>query len=151
MSSLEDRLRTIVREAPSLNTVLKVARALALPDWMIFSGAVYQPVWNSLTGRSPEHGLSEPKTAVSFKTSSNTPGKLSLGAQTPDMLVYATAEGLTGTFALSQPDVSAFLLPLIESAAVAPAAPPAPGNPAPIPTPATPPAPALPPPPAPPK
>ena len=59
MSSLEDRLRTIVREAPSLNTVLKVARALALPDWMIFSGAVYQPVWNSLTGRSPEHGLSD--------------------------------------------------------------------------------------------
>jgi hypothetical protein len=24
-----------------------------MPDWMIFSGAVYQPVWNHLTGRDP--------------------------------------------------------------------------------------------------
>lgn len=40
-------------------TVLKVARDLDLPDWLIFSGAVYQPVWNALTGRPPDHGLKD--------------------------------------------------------------------------------------------
>jgi len=39
--------------------VLATARDLALPDWMVFSGAVYQPVWNQLTGRAPDHGLSD--------------------------------------------------------------------------------------------
>lgn len=40
-------------------TVLETARALALPDWMVFSGAVYQPVLNHLTGRAPDHGLND--------------------------------------------------------------------------------------------
>jgi hypothetical protein len=31
-------------------------RDLALPDWMIFSGAVYQPALNHLTGRPPGYG-----------------------------------------------------------------------------------------------
>ena len=39
--------------------VLTAARDLELPDWMIFSGAVYQPVWNHLTGRPVEHGLND--------------------------------------------------------------------------------------------
>ncbi|HWE99503.1 MAG TPA: nucleotidyltransferase family protein [Caulobacteraceae bacterium] len=39
--------------------VLATARELALPDWLVFSGAVYQPVWNHLTGRPAEHGLSD--------------------------------------------------------------------------------------------
>ena len=49
------RLETIVRAAPSLMRVLATARALALPDWLIFSGAVYQPVWNHLTGRASDY------------------------------------------------------------------------------------------------
>ncbi len=56
---LEDRLCEIIRATPGLMTVLKVARDLDLPDWLIFSGAVYQPVWNALTGRSPDHGLKD--------------------------------------------------------------------------------------------
>lgn len=37
--------------------VLETARALELPDWLVFSGAVYQPVLNHLTGRPLDHGL----------------------------------------------------------------------------------------------
>jgi hypothetical protein len=54
---LEARLEAIVRASPSLMAVLTTARALALPDWMIFSGAVYQRVLNHLTGRDPDYGI----------------------------------------------------------------------------------------------
>jgi hypothetical protein len=56
---LEARLEAIVRATPSLMTVLTTARALALPDWMIFSGAVYQRVLNHLTGRDPDYGIKD--------------------------------------------------------------------------------------------
>src|SRR5215469_8614839 len=39
--------------------VLQTARDLALPDWLVFSGAVYQPVWNHLTGRAPGYGIKD--------------------------------------------------------------------------------------------
>jgi hypothetical protein len=53
----EARVAEIVRASPTLMQVLTTVRAQALPDWMIFSGAVYQTVWNSLTGRDPDHGI----------------------------------------------------------------------------------------------
>jgi hypothetical protein len=56
---LEQRLEAIVRGAPSLMQVLSVARGLGLPDWMIFSGAVYQRVLNHLTGRDPDYGIKD--------------------------------------------------------------------------------------------
>ena len=59
MNDLEARLAAILVQAPGLMTVLRTARALELPDWMVFSGAVYQPVWNHLTGRPLEHGLKD--------------------------------------------------------------------------------------------
>jgi len=59
MSDLEARLTDILRQTPGLMQVLTTARDLALPDWLVFSGAVYQPVWNHLTGRAPDHGLSD--------------------------------------------------------------------------------------------
>ena len=59
MIDLETRLREIVAGTPGLMAVLKTARELDLPDWLIFSGAVYQPVWNHLTGRTADHGLSD--------------------------------------------------------------------------------------------
>jgi hypothetical protein len=94
---------------------------------------------------TPEHGLSLQKLVVSFKTAANPAGKLTLGASTPDALVFASADGLTGTFALSQPDVTAFQLPLIEATAGAPPpAPPMPENSAPATPPAPPATPALP-------
>ncbi len=56
---LEGRLEAIVRAAPSLMTVLETARDLALPDWMIFSGAIYQRVLNHLTGRDADYGIKD--------------------------------------------------------------------------------------------
>ena len=53
------RLETILREAPSLMHVMTVADRLALPDWLIFSGAIYQKVLNHLTGRDPDYGLKD--------------------------------------------------------------------------------------------
>ena len=55
--TLDARLEAIVRAAPSLMTVLETTRDLALPDWLIFSGAVYQRVLNHLTGRDPDYGI----------------------------------------------------------------------------------------------
>jgi hypothetical protein len=56
---LEDRLREIVRATPTTWQVLETVRELDLPDWMIFSGAVYQPVWNALTGRDFAYGIKD--------------------------------------------------------------------------------------------
>ena len=56
---LEERLEAILRAAPRLMQVLRKARELDLPDWLIMSGAVYQPVLNHLTGRPPDHGLND--------------------------------------------------------------------------------------------
>ncbi|HQP20453.1 MAG TPA: nucleotidyltransferase family protein, partial [Phenylobacterium sp.] len=57
--SLEARLEVILRETPSLMTVMETARGLDLPDWLIFSGAIYQRVLNRLTGRDPDYGIKD--------------------------------------------------------------------------------------------
>ena len=57
MSDLEARLVDIVRADPGLMHVLTIVRDQDLPDWRIFSGAVYQGVWNAVTGRPPGYGM----------------------------------------------------------------------------------------------
>ena len=57
--TLEHRLEAIVRGSDSLMTVLRLTRDLDLPDWLIVSGAVYQRVWNHLTGRDPDYGIKD--------------------------------------------------------------------------------------------
>ena len=47
-SELQYRSSEIVRTTTPLMSVLSVARRLCLPDWLVFSGAVYQPVLNHL-------------------------------------------------------------------------------------------------------
>jgi len=59
MPELEVRLIDILRQCPGLMRVMTIVRELDLPDWMIFSGAIYQPVVNHLTGRPLEHGLKD--------------------------------------------------------------------------------------------
>ncbi|MFN3583653.1 nucleotidyltransferase family protein [Phenylobacterium sp.] len=54
---LEDELRAILRRSAPLMRVLTTARALDLPDWMVFSGAVYQRALNHLTGRDIDYGI----------------------------------------------------------------------------------------------
>jgi hypothetical protein len=51
------RLDGILRASPRLMQVLETAAQLALPDWRIVSGAVYQTVWNALTGKDPDYGV----------------------------------------------------------------------------------------------
>ena len=58
-SELRYSLSEIVRATPSLMQVLSVARRLCLPDWLVFSGAVYQPVLNHLTGRPLDYGIKD--------------------------------------------------------------------------------------------
>ena len=58
-AALEQRLEAILRDAPSLMGVMAIACDLALPDWMIFSGAIYQKAVNHLTGRDPDYGLKD--------------------------------------------------------------------------------------------
>ena len=57
MSDLETRLADIVRADPGLMYVLTTVRGLGLNDWRVFSGAVYQSVWNALTGRPAGYGI----------------------------------------------------------------------------------------------
>jgi len=58
-ATLENRLKEIVWSSPSLMQVLRIARDLDLPDWLIFSGAVYQRVLNQLTGRDLDYGVKD--------------------------------------------------------------------------------------------
>jgi uncharacterized protein len=55
-AALEARLVEIIRGDADLMHVLAVARSLNLPDWRIFSGAVYQTVWNALGGHPVGYG-----------------------------------------------------------------------------------------------
>ena len=56
MSDLEARLGEIVRADADLMHVLTTVRGLKLNDWRVFSGAVYQSVWNHVTGRPTGYG-----------------------------------------------------------------------------------------------
>jgi hypothetical protein len=56
---LRERLTAILRSTPPLMRVLSVARHLNLPDWLVFSGAVYQPVLNHLTRRPLDYGIKD--------------------------------------------------------------------------------------------
>ena len=52
-------LRDIIAHSPVLQRSLQVARNLALPDWWIVSGAIYNQVWNQLTGRPEIYGVKD--------------------------------------------------------------------------------------------
>jgi uncharacterized protein len=56
---LRERMAAILRATPTLMRVLSVARRLCIPDWLVFSGAVYQPVLNHLTGRPLDYGIKD--------------------------------------------------------------------------------------------
>jgi uncharacterized protein len=56
-ADLRLRLSEILCRTPALMRVLTTARGLTLPDWLVFSGAVYQPVLNHLTERPPDYGI----------------------------------------------------------------------------------------------
>jgi hypothetical protein len=55
----EEQLITILKASPRLMHVLHIARDLRLPDWMIFSGAIYQTAWNAITRRDIDYGIKD--------------------------------------------------------------------------------------------
>jgi uncharacterized protein len=57
--SLEAELEAILRRSAPLMQVMQTARALDLPDWLIFSGALYQRVLNDRTGRDLDYGIKD--------------------------------------------------------------------------------------------
>lgn len=52
-------LESIIRAEPVLMTVLTRLREVALPDWLMSSGAIYNSVWNHLTGRPSMTGVND--------------------------------------------------------------------------------------------
>ena len=54
-----EALEAIIRAEPTLMRVLTTIRALALADGWLVSGAIYNCVWNSLTGRPALHGVND--------------------------------------------------------------------------------------------
>lgn len=52
-------LERILRASPLIWSSLERARELALPDWLIVSGAIYNTIWNHLTGRPDGHGIKD--------------------------------------------------------------------------------------------
>ncbi len=44
---------------PVCAAILERAGGLNLPGWRLCAGAVYQNVWNALTGRAPGHGVAD--------------------------------------------------------------------------------------------
>ncbi len=58
-SEFRERLSAILTATPLLMQVLSVARHLSLPDWLVFSGAIYQPILNHLTGRPHNYGIKD--------------------------------------------------------------------------------------------
>src|SRR5438067_13130122 len=58
-SELRERLTAILCATPPLMRVLSGARGLCVPGGLVFSGAVYQPVLNHLTGRPLDYGIKD--------------------------------------------------------------------------------------------
>ncbi len=54
-----DALETIIRDDPVLMDILVRLRALDLPDPLLGSGAIYNTVWNVLTGRPRLTGIKD--------------------------------------------------------------------------------------------
>ena len=52
-------LLDIVAASPILMAAFRTARDLNLPDWWIVSGAIYNQVWNHMTGRPDMYGVND--------------------------------------------------------------------------------------------
>lgn len=54
-----EKLEAILRADGAVWPAIEGARDLDLPDWMIVSGAIYNSVWNALTGRAAGNGIND--------------------------------------------------------------------------------------------
>jgi uncharacterized protein len=53
------RFELIIRADPGLMRLLTILRELALPQWRMVAGCLYQTVWNVLTGRPRGTGIND--------------------------------------------------------------------------------------------
>jgi hypothetical protein len=53
------RLESIIRSDPDLMRLLEFLRDIALPQWRLVSGCIYQTVWNVLTDRPRGTGIQD--------------------------------------------------------------------------------------------
>ena len=53
------RFELIIRADPGLTRLLSVLRELALPQWRLVAGCLYQTVWNVLMGRPRGTGIND--------------------------------------------------------------------------------------------
>lgn len=53
----EERFLELVTADPTVRAVLERGPALGLDDWWLTAGALFQTVWNGLTGRPPGTGI----------------------------------------------------------------------------------------------
>ncbi len=58
-ADLHAELAGLIRTTPFLIDTLTRARAMDLPDCWLVSGALYNRVWNALTGRAATHGIKD--------------------------------------------------------------------------------------------
>lgn len=58
-AALRDRLGAILRDDPVMWDALEKARRFDAPEWRIVSGAVYNTVWNALSGRPSGYGIAD--------------------------------------------------------------------------------------------
>ena len=56
---LAEHLTVLIAGSPTVMQVLTTVRELDLPGWRLFSGAVYQTVWNALTERDADYGIKD--------------------------------------------------------------------------------------------
>lgn len=56
---LRARLAEILLDDKIIMGALRQAKDLDLPDWWITSGAIYQTVWNTLSGKPSGHGIKD--------------------------------------------------------------------------------------------
>lgn len=53
------RLASLILQVPELVKVLRHLEAMRLPDYLVGGGAIYQTVWNALTGRPRWYGVKD--------------------------------------------------------------------------------------------
>lgn len=56
-AELNARLCECLRQSERVMSVLEAARSAGLTQWRLFAGAVYQTLWNCITGRPADFGI----------------------------------------------------------------------------------------------
>lgn len=59
MPNYESQLTEIIKNSPTIMTILKTCRDAGLPDWRLVSGAIYGSVFNHISDKEPDYGIKD--------------------------------------------------------------------------------------------